>query len=275
LYLFFNNKFYDSTTPIIVAESKAFRYGELIFETIRYSNHQIYFLPQHFIRLQNVAQLMEIKFPKHFTEKIVELHILSLLKKNSLTEARIRLTIFKGEGGLFENDDMAFNILIETYPLPNPDFKLNNNGLDLCFFTDIKKTTDKYSNYKTGNHLIYNQSALYAKQLKCNEALVYNINNHICDSTIANVFIIKDGNIFTPPLQNGCIDGIMRGFVLSKVNGIVQKSITENDILQADEVFVTNTIKGIQWVKQIGDKKYSFERIAKLFDQVISPLNKL
>jgi branched-chain amino acid aminotransferase len=274
LYLFFNNKFYDTATPIILGESKAFRYGELIFETIRYSNNKIHFLAQHFLRLHNVARLMHINFPKLFNEKILELHILNLIKKNNLDAARIRVTIFKGEGGLFENDETAFNILLETYPLPNSEYILNSNGLDVCFYKEIKKTTDKYSNYKTGNHLIYNQSALYAKAQKCNESFITNVNNLICDSTIANIFIIKDANIYTPPLQHGCVDGIMRQYLLNNVTEIQEKSITENDILNADEIFVTNTIKGIQWVKQIEHKSYECKRIATLFEQIIKPLNK-
>ncbi len=274
MYLFFNNKFYDITTPILLAESKAFRYGELIFETIRFANNKIHFLPQHYIRLQNAANLLQINFPKLFNEKILELHLLSLIKKNNLQEARVRVTIFKGEGGLFENEENAFNILIESYTLPNPEYVINSNGLDVCFYKDIKKTTDTFSNYKTGNHLIYNQSALYAKAQKCNEAIVFNIHNQICDTTISNIFIIKDNYICTPPILDGCINGIMRNYILAHEKGIQEKSISENDILNADEVFVTNTIKGIQWVKQIEEKKYNCTKTIQLFKQLVIPLNK-
>jgi branched-chain amino acid aminotransferase len=273
LYLFFNNKFYPSDTPIFIADNKAFRYGLLVFETMRYSNGQLFFWEAHFNRLEKAAQLLGIVFPKYFTAPILKQHILKLVEKNKLAHARIRVTLCKGGGGLFENEVDAFNVLVETYPLPNPLYSINSNGLDICLYTDMQKTTDAVSNYKTGNHLIYQLAAQYAKNNKCNEALIGNIHNHYCDSTISNLFIVKENVIYTPPLSDGCIDGIMRNYILQKEKNIQEQSLDTAAILNADEVFLTNTVRGIQWVKQLNSKKFTATVCSQLFEKIIAPLN--
>ena len=265
MYIFFNNKFYEKTIPIIATDSKAFRYGELVFETIRVQNNNILFYKNHFERLQKSAALLFINFPPLFTQNLLQLHIEATLKKNKLSNARVRVTLFKGNGGLFENDSNALNVLIETYTLPNLKYEFNSNGLDICFYETMLKTLDVYSNYKTGNHLIYAMAAHYAKLQKCNEAIVLNTNNSIADTTISNLFIIKNNCIYTPPISEGCIDGIFRTIVIQNLNTVQQKILTKADVLNADAVFVTNTIKGIQWVKQIENKNFDAVLVEKIW----------
>jgi branched-chain amino acid aminotransferase len=265
LYTFFNNKFYPSTTPIIPTDSKSFRYGELIFETMRVQNNEVLFWEEHFSRLQKAAQLLYIQFPKLFTAPLLLLHIKATLAKNNLTTARVRLTLFKGNGGLFEDDVDALNILIETYKLPTATYEFNSNGLELCFYDTMLKPIDAYSNFKTGNHLIYAMAAHYAKQQKCNEAIVSNCEGNVADTTISNLFIIKNDIISTPPITDGCVDGIYRKYLLSKINNVQVQTLRKIDVLQADAVFVTNAIKGIQWVKQVDNKKYESKLVESIF----------
>jgi branched-chain amino acid aminotransferase len=242
LYLFFNQKFYQNNAPLIAANSKAFRYGELVFETIRFSNDQIHFFAAHYERLKKAATLLQISFPKLFSGVQLKTAILQLLQKNKLQQARIRVTVFKGCGGLFEREENVFNLLIETYPLQEKDYSWNSNGLDLCYFEAIKKTTDAFSNFKTGNFLLYDMAAAHAKNQQSNESLILNTNNHICDSTISNIFLIKNGSIYTPPLTDGAIQGIFRQYLIQKIPGIITLSLNKELIAEADEVFLTNAI---------------------------------
>ncbi len=269
MQLFFNNKFYESTTAVIPNASKAFRYGELVFETMRVQNKKILFFEMHFERMQIAAALLQFNLPKLFTAPILQKHIEATLAKNNLHTARVRVTIFKGEGGLFEIDNETLNILIETYTLPTQNYELNINGLDLCYYDTMLKTIDAFSNYKTGNHLIYAMAAQYAKQQKCNEAIISNVNNEIADTTISNIFIIKNEKIFTPPLGSGCVAGVFRNYLFYKISSIKEKELSKNDIRTASEIFVTNTIKGIQWVKQINDNTYTNTQVQKLWGKVM------
>lgn len=272
MYLFYNQKYHLANTPIIPASSKALRYGELVFETIKYSHNKLFFVEHHYNRLIQAANLLQLNIPIHFTQKILEQNINNLLAKNKLSTARVRVTLHKGEGGLFENDEKATNLLIETYNLPTPNYEWNSNGLDICLYSAIKKTIDTYSNYKTGNYLVYNMAALYAKQQKCNEAILLNTNNKVCDGTISTIFLVKNNTLITPPLSDGGVAGIMRQHIINHTQTI-QQSITINDVITADEVVLTNVIKGLQWVKQFEDKKYENNYLLQLYNQIIVPLN--
>jgi branched-chain amino acid aminotransferase len=269
-----NNKLYEENTPVIHPASKAFRYGELVFETIRFANGQLFFWESHVERLEKAATLIGIKFPKYFSGNLLEKHILHLIEKNNLTAARVRVSLFKGNGGLFETDADAFNILIETYQLATPGFAWNENGLDCCFFTDIKKTTDPFSNYKTGNFLIYHMAALYARNNRFNESLIFNTAGQVCDGTLSNLFLVKNNEVFTPPLSDGCIDGILRKYLIGNIPGIITTSTTRENVLDADEIFLTNAIRGIQWVKRVEEKQYKTKIGKELFASLLVPLCK-
>ncbi len=277
MYLFFNNKFYETTTPIIIADDKNYRYGESVFETMKCYKGKILFFDLHFERLLKALSLLQIQVPRHFKPQVLEDTIRQLTKKNKLTNCRVRVTISKGHGGLFEIDEKGFQLLIENYPLPQEAYEFNENGLVTGFYDAMLKTTDTFSNYKTGNHLLYNMAALYAKQQRWNEAFVSNINYNICDSTISNIFIVKNDTITTAPLTEGCIAGVMRQYLLNQFldHGIAfkEQAITKEDILMADEVFVTNCTMGIKWVKQVGEQTYITSKAAQLFEAYIRPLN--
>ena len=188
--------------------------------------------------------------------------------------SRIRLSVSRGSGGLYDCDN-KFSYLIECWPLEQKG--LNENALVIDIFPDARKSIDVFSNLKSASYLPYVMAAIWAKENKLNDALILNQHDRICDSTIANVFWIKDNNIFTPPLNEGCVAGVMRKGILelatSNSDYLVQETILTLEILlQADEVFLTNAITGIRWVKECRGKVYKNTISSKIFtalDQTI------
>jgi branched-chain amino acid aminotransferase len=151
--------------------------------------------------------------------------------------------------------------------------KLNENGLVIDIYPDARKSCDAFSNLKSANFLPYTMAAQYAKENKLNDCLVLNSHGNIADFSIANVFIIQDRIIITPALKEGCVNGIMRRFLLGKMqngkDGIVEASVSVTDLEKADEVFLTNAINGIRWVRQFRDKIYSNIEIKEIYDRYI------
>jgi branched-chain amino acid aminotransferase len=139
-------------------------------------------------------------------------------------------------------------------------------------YPNAKKSCDVFSNIKNNNYLQYAMAALWSKENKLNDALLLNSNNNIADSCIANVFIIKNGIIKTPALREGCVAGVMRQYLIEilKQNDIevVETSINTEDIANADEVFLTNVIKGIMWVRQFGDSNYAYFETKKIYKTI-------
>lgn len=133
------------------------------------------------------------------------------------------------------------------------------------------------SNVKHNNYLPYVLAALKAKKEKWNDAIIYNIHGRICDSTIANIFIIKEEIITTPSLKEGCVAGVMRKKIIQELSGshwqIFEKEITFEELLNADEVFFTNSMYNIRWVQRINDKEYENTVSRKIYSMILSTIS--
>jgi len=259
-FINYNGKYIDDSNPIIQANNRGFRFGDGVFETMKFKKGKIIFLDEHLSRLWQGLKRFQFDLPKLFTPDYLESQILALIQKNKLSVARIRLTVFRGNGGLYDPENLHPNFIIESWNLPETNGDLNENGLQCILFKDALKSVDAYSNLKHNNYLPYLMGALQAKKMKCNDAIIFNANLNICDSTIANVFLIKENIIYTPALSEGCIAGIMREFVINELRknncNVVEQTITETDLANADEVFLTNSIYNMRWVSAIDSLNY-------------------
>ncbi len=272
-----NGKIFRSDEKVIHPDNRSFRYGEGLFETIRLHKTDLPLWHEHWNRLIHSLPQLYFSMPVHFTGEFLKKELLSLAEKNKCTDAaRVRITIFKGEGGLWESATSQFNYLIQCWPLEKKEFSMNVNGLDIGLFNDGWKSCDAFSNLKSNNYLLYAMAAQHAKQQKWNEALILNQHKRICDASIANVFFVKGDVIHTPHLKEGCVAGVMRSYLLPQMKQagltIEEGEYSVADILHADELFLTNAMYGIRWVKSFGNKTYTHQQAARIFQQHISPL---
>jgi branched-chain amino acid aminotransferase len=277
LYLFYCNRFYKTTEPVLQAGNRAFRYGEAAFETIKAVNGRLLFANEHFNRIKQAMECLCLPLPKLLTQQYITGHIEALLKKNGHTAAaRVRLTVWRGNGGLYEIDDGGFEYCIESFPLEQAAYTLNDNGLVTDIFTAAHKPCDAVSNFKTASHLVYALAAGHAKKERLNDCLVLNTHGRVCDSTIANIFVIKNGEIITPPLSEGCIAGIMRQYLLGRLPeagfAVTERPLMVTDVQTADELFVTNVIKGIRWVKSLDGASYSNKMTRQIHEAVMKSI---
>lgn len=261
-YINLNGKIQPGDQPALLVSNRGYRYGDGLFETMKVINEKIRLESYHFERLFSGLLLLQFEIPKLFTPVKLTEEILDLCKKNECEQrARVRLSVSRGHGGLYD-EDRNLQYVIECWPLDETVNKLNENGLVIDIYPEARKSCDVFSNLKSANFLPYSMAALYAKENKLNDCLLLNTNATIADSTIANVFIIKDGIITTPALSEGCVNGVMRRHLLERVKAegpvfkVEESIITIDDLLHAEEVFLTNAIKGIRWVKQFRDTTY-------------------
>jgi branched-chain amino acid aminotransferase len=272
-FINYNGKIIDAKEPIIVAQNRGLRYGDGIFETMKHKNGKLILSDEHFARLWKGMQMLQFEIPKLLSPEKLEAEILQLAAKNKLTAARIRLTIIRSEGGIYDAKNNTPNYIIEAIALPEDNGLLNSNGLQLCIFNDAKKSLDTFSNLKTNNYLPYFMGALFAKKQQCNDALILNSEGNICDSSIANVFYIKEEVIHTPDLTQGCVAGVMRKFLIDKIRAlgfIVHESIvTKENLLAADEVFLSNSIYNIRWVAGLQNKNYTNNIVRKIMEELM------
>jgi branched-chain amino acid aminotransferase len=277
-YLSNNGKIYNADGLLISPNNRSFRYGDGFFETMKMINGKISLADYHFERLFASLELLQFDKPNFFTVDYLKKNIEELVNKNGHSKiARIRLMVYRGDGGLYDPDNHFPNHLIQTWQLNESNNKLNENGLVIDIFKDARKACDNYSHVKSNNYLFYAMAALWAKKNNLNDALLLNGYNRICDTTIANVFIVKDGTVKTPALTEGCVAGVMRRHLLNcfrKENISVEETTIEVDeLLQASEFFLTNSIYEIRWVKSCGRSNYRNELAVFLYKKFFEQHN--
>lgn len=255
-----NGKILPADEPALSAANRGYRYGDGLFETMKLVEEKLVLGAFHFERLFAGLELLKYTIPPTFTPAKLEKEILHLCKRNECEKlARIRLSVSRGHGGLYEEPG-ELQYIIEASPLPASANELNTGGLVIGIYPSARKSCDEFSNLKSANFLPYVQAALHAKENGWNDCLVLNSFDRIADATTANVFMIKNGVIYTPPLSEGCVAGVMRRFLLEKIQDagyrIQEDAIHVEDLNNADEIFLTNAVQGIRWVRQCGHKKY-------------------
>ena len=269
-FLNLNGKIISAEEPIVTAASRAVRYGDGLFETMKYKNGKFILFDEHGARLWKGLQLMQYSIPALLTPDFLKEQTERLLSKNKLKSSRVRWQLFREPGGLYDAKSHKPNFIIEAMPLAEQNGFLNSNGLHIDVYSEAKKMADSFANSKHSNFLPYFMAALFAKENKLNDAIVLNQFDRICDSTHANIFIIKDKKIFTPALTEGCIAGVMRKFLIKELPDlgyeVIQTKIEVADMLQADEIFLSNSIYNIRWVSQFQNKEYSGLETTKIYE---------
>ena len=272
----FNGKIVSANEPVLKASNRGYRYGDGLFETMKMQNGIIQLANYHFERMFSGLSLLKFDLPRLFTKKILEQEILQLCRKNDCEKlARVRLSVFRGNGGLYD-EDKTLQYLIECWSLNESINRLNENGLIIDIYPDAEKSCDKFSNIKSANFLPYSMAALYVKENKLNDCLVLNTSGNVADSTIANLFLIKNETVITPSLAEGCINGVMRRHLLIALQNAgwktLETSVTINDLKTADEIFQTNSINGIRWVRQFRDKIYTNIKTVEIYNRFVKTI---
>jgi len=277
-WLFYNEEIIPADTPIITADNRGLRFGDGLFETIKVVNGKMPLFDLHMERLNHGLAILNIQLPEHYTADYLTQIILDLCSRNNISgAARVRITIFRGNGTLFATEDPYASIIIQAEPLADDYLVLNNDGFNIDICPGVQKSCDQLSNIKSNNYLPYVIAAQYARQHQLNDCLVLNIHNRICDGTIANIWRIHQNTIYTPPLTEGGVAGVMRKFLLTELPkagyAVQEKICTPEELEAASEVFLTNALYGIRWVKQFRNKVYGNQSMAGLYETLIKPLN--
>lgn len=218
----------------------------------------------HFERLFISLQLLQINRTSSFTKQRLLDNIQQLCRINECLEnARIRLAVFR-------NDDNTAGYSIEAVPLDDKTNAWHEQGLTIGLHPYVRKNIDAFANIKSASFLPYVLAKKYAEERVFDDVLVLNVHNKICDSSRANIFLVKEDTVFTPALHQGCVNGVMRRKTIEVIKKLgfrfYEEEVSEDLLLQADEVFLTNAIQVIRWVELYKDRQYNSILTRKIFD---------
>jgi len=273
IFFNYNGHVYPEGTPVVGPDNRGLRYGDGIFETMHYSNGRIRLKAYHFERLFSSMWLLRFNTGT-LNADFLETQVDELCRMNGHDSARIRLMVLRGEGGLYE-PVIGPQYIIQSWAL---EHKPRPEGLLVDIYPGAKKNCDPLANIKSNNFLPYTMGALYARQHMLDDCILLNHHGRITDTTIANIFIIKDNEITTPLLSEGCIAGVMRRFVietLRKEGYFIHEAEVETALLDAaDEVFVTNALNPVRFVRQYRNRKYDNTVYSSIYNIIEEALKK-
>lgn len=276
-FLFYDGQLRRNGQIAIEPDNRSFRYGDGCFETMRVINDRLILRDFHFERLLQSIERLRFEPPVFFNSHWLEEQVLRLVRANGHQRmARVRLMVFRGPGGVYDPQNHYPHHLIESWELNPATQQWNENGLVMDVFRDARKVCDQYSMLKSNNYLPYLMAALWAKENKLNDAILLNPYDRLADCTIANLFLVKDGMILTPSLEEGPVNGVMRRHLLHSFRKagipVTETQIPADSLLEASEIFITNAIHGIRWVKQVGGTNYTGQLAADCYRNFVQPL---
>lgn len=275
-YINLNGKILRADKPVLPAQSRAMRYGDGLFETLRFKQGYAVLWEYHAQRLWSGMKALGFEWPGYFTTDYLLTQVKELAEANQLRQwSRIRITVMRGTGGLYDPENHVPNLLVEAWPLPEAHSRLNENGLILGVYDQARKSADAISRFKHNNFLPYFMAAMHSKAQHWNDALVLNPWDRVADSTIANLFWVKDNQLYTTPLSDGAVAGTLRQYLIDHplpTMSIQEQSVYPSDLLQADEIFLSNSLYGLRWVKQFNDHSFHKRWVEQVYQDRILPL---
>jgi branched-chain amino acid aminotransferase len=240
-----------------------------LIETIKVVNGRLVFKNLHVKRLYNSLKAINVDE----SEYKVEDRMLRLLKyeciEKGLKNFRLRLEVQKNRAHEYMPEISALKWNCTLRPLESVRYVWYDAGLKITLLPKHKKPIDNFANLKHTDRAIYDAALKYAREHDFEDAIVLNENNTVADASIYNVFIVKDGIIYTPPLSDAPVAGVLRELLLTRLpdTRIIEQSISIQDLYTADEIFLTNVIRGIRWVKSFDEKWLANTRTKQLFEE--------
>ncbi len=264
VFVNFNGELLDADHTFLNYKNRGLRYGDSLFESFRVVGNTIFFWEEHYLRLMASMRVLRMEIPMHFTMEFLEEQVLETIAANGMEEkaVRVRLTVFRNDGGLYLPDTNEISYCIEANELESSFYTLNNEAYEVELYKDFYVNANMLSNLKTNNKILHVLGSIYANENGYQNCLLLNNNKQVIEALNGNLFLVQGKKIITPPLEDGCLNGILRKQLVAILHKIedyecVETSISPFDLQKADELFMTNSIVGIQPITKYRKKSFA------------------
>lgn len=269
----FNGILQDSDTNLL-DQNRGFLYGDGVFETLKIVGGKILFFEDHYFRLMAAMRIVRMEIPMIFTLEYLEEQVLSLVEKNKIEQsARARITVYRNNGGLYLPTNNTVSFLIQTSAIENPVYSISEKEYEVDLYKDFYIPKQLLSTLKTTNKMIHVTGSIYAKENDLDNCILLNDSKNVVEALQGNLFMRMGNTLITPPISEGCLNGIMRKQILSLAKKetnleVVEQVISPFDLQKADELFVTNVIRGIQPITKYRKKEFE-QDTAKVLNTIL------
>ncbi len=258
-------------------DNRAFLYGDGIFETLKIVNNKILFFEDHYFRLMASMRIVRMQIPNNFTLEYIEEQILNTAKANNCSNsARIRFTVFRNEGGFYLPQTRTISFVIQSSPISEVKYFFSDASYEVDLYKDFFISKQLLSTLKTTNKMINITGSIFADENDLQNCILMNNDKNVVESLNGNLFMLLENKLITPSIDQGCLNGIMRKQILQIARKIETIEVFEGiispfDLQKADELFITNSIVGIQPITKFRKKEYKTE----ISNELVTHLNAL
>ncbi|TDD94455.1 aminotransferase class IV [Flavobacterium cellulosilyticum] len=243
--------------------NRAFLYGDAVFETVKLVDSKILFLEDHYFRLMSSMRILRMEIPMNFTMEYLEEQILMLAStKNTINSARARITVYRNDGGYYLPKTNTVSFLITAESLENKLYLGNQKEYIVDLYTDFYVAKQLLSSIKSTNKIINITASIFANENGLDNCLLLNDSKNVIEALQGNIFMLKGNTLITPPVSEGCLNGVMRKQIVAIARSIenievVEEVISPFELQKADELFITNVIMGVQPISRYRKKDFT------------------
>jgi branched-chain amino acid aminotransferase len=265
----FNGAIVPHNTSLLV-NNRAFLYGDAVFETVKIIDSKVLFLEDHYFRLMSSMRVVRMEIPMNFTMEYLEELIIELVTvKKIQSSARARITVFRNDGGYYLPLTNEVSFLVNADHIVQDLYLVDQKEYVVDLYTDFYIPRQLLSSIKTTNKIINVTASIYAKENQLDNCILLNDSKNVVEAIQGNIFMLKGNKLITSPVSEGCLNGIMRKQVLNIAQKIeklevVEEVISPFDLQKADELFITNVIKGIQPITRYRKKEFTIDLATEL-----------
>lgn len=270
----FNGALQDSDFHMSFA-NRSFLYGDGVFETLKIANNKILFWEDHYFRLMASLRIVRMDIPMSFTMEYIEEQILVLVRAMNIQEsARVRFTAYRNSEGFYLPHNNSISFVIQASKLDNLKYNYDPIQFEVDLYKDFIVPKQLLSTLKTTNKITNVTASIFAKENQLDTTLLLNENKNVIEAANGNLFMVMENKLITPPISEGCLNGVMRKQIIALAKQmdsitVLESPISPFDLQKADELFITNCIIGIQPITKYRKKEFEV-RVAR---QLIEKLN--
>ncbi|GAB4410580.1 MAG: aminodeoxychorismate lyase [Bacteroidia bacterium] len=252
-----NGQAHAAADPAALLLNRSFRFGDGLFETIRVYAGRLLFVQAHLDRLVAGMDTLGYTYAPDWRVRIAG-ELRRILHLNQIDQhGRVRLHVYRAGPGAYAPVEHDACYLVEAFALKSDYFQ--SPPIQLTVYEQAGVMPSVFSAFKTASALPYVMAARYAQQQGCDDALLMH-DRHPAEASSSNLFYVHQRQLYTPSLDTGCLAGIMRAQVIQLAGRLQipvhEKKFRLRDLRQADEVFLTNTVRGIQPVSTLQATTY-------------------
>lgn len=266
----------------IKLSNRGLQYGDAVFETMRGHASTIFFWEDHYFRLMASMRILRMPIPMHFTPDYLQEKMMEIIEENDLqnTPFSIKLMVWRDAEGKYtpHNAKVGFFITIDT--LDTPLHVYHEQEYEVNLFRDHYVQTGLLSNLKTNNRLVNILGSIYANENEYANCLLLNNEKQVVEALNANLFLVSGYKIRTPKLESGCLNGMMRKQIINLIGEwpdyiLEEEAISPFELQKADEMFLTNSLIGVQPISKYRKKIYDTKVSKQLHERLNAKLSEL